>query len=157
MDELIQRFYAAFNEQDGEAMAACYAPDAHFSDPVFRDLRGDEPGAMWKMLTSRGGDLRIELPDHQASGDAGSAHWIAYYTFAATGRPVVNDIRAQFLFRDGLIAEHKDDFSFWKWSRQALGPVGMALGWSPMLKSKVRTQARGQLDAYIANGATPGG
>ena len=41
---LIERFYAAFAAGDGEAMAACYAPDAHFADPVFPDLRGSEPG-----------------------------------------------------------------------------------------------------------------
>jgi uncharacterized protein len=152
MDQLISRFYSAFNDRDGETMAACYASDAHFSDPVFTDLRGAEPGAMWKMLTSRAKDLRVELAEHEASGDRGSAHWTAHYTFR-TGRSVVNAIHAQFLFRDGLIAEHRDDFSFWTWSRQALGPAGMALGWTPLLRSKVRKQARADLDAYIARGA----
>src|SRR5262249_41117213 len=38
-DELIRRLYTAFASHDGPAMAACYAPDAHFSDPVFVDLR----------------------------------------------------------------------------------------------------------------------
>jgi uncharacterized protein len=152
MDELIQRFYAALNEHDGDTMAACYAPDAHFSDPVFVDLRGAEPGAMWKMLTSRAEDLRVELAEHEANGDSGSAHWIAYYTFR-TGRKVVNDIHAQFLFRDGLIAEHKDDFSFYNWSRQALGAPGLLLGWTPMLKGKVRKEARAGLDEYMAANA----
>jgi ketosteroid isomerase-like protein len=151
MDQLIQRFYSAFNDHNGETMAACYAPDARFCDPVFPDLRGAEPGAMWKMLTGRAEDLRVELAEHEASGDSGSAHWIAYYTFR-TGRSVVNDVQAKFLFRDGLIAEHKDDFSFWNWSRQALGPAGMVLGWTPRLRSKVRKQARADLDAYIARG-----
>ena len=35
---VVERFYAAFDRRDGEAMAACYAPDAHFQDPVFGDL-----------------------------------------------------------------------------------------------------------------------
>jgi ketosteroid isomerase-like protein len=39
--ELIERFYAAFGRKDGDAMAACYAPDARFSDPVFGELRGE--------------------------------------------------------------------------------------------------------------------
>ena len=73
MDHLIQRFYSAFNDHNGETMAACYATDARFCDPVFPDLRGAEPGAMWKMLTGRAGDLRIELAEHEASGDSGSA------------------------------------------------------------------------------------
>ena len=36
---LIDRFYEAFGRRDHETMAACYAPDARFSDPVFQDLR----------------------------------------------------------------------------------------------------------------------
>jgi ketosteroid isomerase-like protein len=151
MDELIRRFYAAFNEHDGDAMAACYAPDAHFSDPVFTDLRGGEPGAMWRMLTSRADDLRVDLAEHAASGDSGSARWIARYTFTRTGRSVVNHVSAKFLFRDGYIAEHTDDFSFWTWSRQALGPSGMALGWSPIVRNAVRKQARADLDRFIAD------
>ena len=93
-DDLIQRFYAAFAAKDGVAMAACYAPDAHFSDPVFTDLRGPEPGAMWKMLSERAADLRVELAEHDADAETGSARWIAHYTFTRTGRSVVNDVRA---------------------------------------------------------------
>ena len=52
-DELIERFYAAFNAKDGATMAACYAPDARFHDPVFGDLTGEQAGAMWRMLTGR--------------------------------------------------------------------------------------------------------
>ncbi len=48
---MIERFYDAFGRRDGAAMEACYAPDVHFSDPVFVDLRGAEAGAMWRMLT----------------------------------------------------------------------------------------------------------
>ena len=54
VDELIERFYAAFDRKDGDAMAACYAPGARFSDPVFGELRGEQPGAMWRMLLRPG-------------------------------------------------------------------------------------------------------
>ena len=33
MEQPIDRFYAAFDRKDGDAMAACYAPGARFSDP----------------------------------------------------------------------------------------------------------------------------
>ena len=145
--ELLQRFYAAFAARDGAAMAASYTPDAVFSDPVFGELRGDEPGRMWVMLTGRAQDLAITLADHEADGAGGTAHWLADYTFGATGRRVHNDVRARFVFRDGLIAEHHDDFSFHAWARQALGPAGLVLGWTPMLKGKVRGQARAGLAA----------
>ena len=132
-------------------MAACYAPGARFSDPVFVDLRGEEPGAMWRMLTGRSADLRVELVDRTASGGAGTAHWVAHYTFGQTGRSVVNDVRAELRFADdGLIAEHVDRFSFWRWSRQALGPAGLALGWTPLLRNRVRREARASLDAFVA-------
>jgi ketosteroid isomerase-like protein len=148
-DELIERFYGAFSRLDGDAMAACYAPNAHFSDPVFTDLRGHEPGAMWRMLTGRAKDLAVRLAEHSATGDAGSAHWLADYTFS-TGRKVHNDVRAEFRFKDGLIVEHHDSFSFWAWSRQALGPPGLALGWTPIVKGKVRREARAGLEQFLA-------
>ena len=147
--DLIQRFYEAFDRHDGDAMAACYAPDAHFSDPVFTDLRGQEPGAMWRMLTGRSEDLSVELAEHSADGDRGSAHWIARYTFGATGRKVVNDVRAEFRFENGLIAEHTDRFGFWRWTRQALGAPGVLLGWTPIVQGRVRREARAGLDEFM--------
>ena len=145
---VIERFYGAFARRDGDEMAACYAPMSRFSDPAFGDLSGEEAGDMWRMLTSRGEDLVVELVEHDADETMGSARWIARYTFTQTGRKVVNDVRADFVFRDGLIEMHLDHFSFWRWSRQALGAPGLLLGWTPMLRSKVRSTARGQLEAY---------
>jgi hypothetical protein len=134
-------------------MAACYAPDARFSDPVFVDLEGQEPGAMWRMLTDRADDLKIELVEHDADGDRGSARWIAHYTFTQTGRPVTNDVHAAFRFAQGLIAEHRDDFDFHHWSRQALGTPGLLLGWTPILRASVRRRARAGLDEFMAGEA----
>lgn len=148
--ELIERFYTAFDAGDGETMAACYSPDVRFSDPVFPDLRGSQAGDMWKMLTATPGDLSIELAEHEADERTGSARWIARYEFSETGRPVVNDIQATFRFENGLIAEHRDRFSFHRWARQALGAPGLLLGWTPILRAAVRRKAGGKLDQYIA-------
>ena len=152
-DELVQGFYSAFARHDGDAMAACYAPAARFSDPVFTDLSGSEPGAMWRMLTERADDLEITLLEHEAGDERGSAHWLADYTFTQTGRKVHNDVRAEFRFADGLIAEHRDRFSFYGWARQALGPAGLVLGWTPLAQGKVRRQARASLDEFLARDA----
>ena len=143
----IREFYAAFDRADGEAMARCYTPDARFSDPVFSDLRGERIGAMWRMLTSRSTDLDVELAEHEAGEEVGTARWIARYTFS-TGRRVVNDIRASFRFRDGLIAEHDDSFDFHAWSRQALGLTGTLLGWTPLLRAAVRRKAAADLERF---------
>ena len=150
---LIERFYRAFDEGDGDTMAACYTPDVRFSDPVFTDLRGARAGEMWRMLTGAPGDLRIELLEHEADETRGSAHWRAHYVFTETGRPVVNDIHASFHFKDGLIVEHHDQFSFHAWARQALGPVGLALGWTPVLRAAVRRKAAARLEEFA--GASP--
>jgi ketosteroid isomerase-like protein len=151
-DELIERFYTAFADHDGDAMAACYTPDARFSDPVFTDLRGEEPGAMWRMLTGRAKDLKISLVEHEATEERGTAHWLADYTFS-TGRKVHNDVLAEFRFKDGLIAEHRDSFSFYAWARQALGPVGLVLGWTPIVHGRVKREARAGLDEFLAPAA----
>jgi ketosteroid isomerase-like protein len=149
--ELIERFYSAFANLDGEAMAACYAPDVRFCDPAFGELRGGEAGDMWRMLTGRAQDLKVQLVEHEAGDTTGSAHWLADYTFS-TGRKVHNDVRATFRFADGLILEHDDRFSFHAWSRQALGPAGLLLGWTPFLQSKVRGEARKGLEEFRARG-----
>jgi ketosteroid isomerase-like protein len=153
---VIDRFYEAFARRDPETMATCYTADATFSDPVFQNLRGGEVTSMWRMLCEGGTDLELRHRDVRAEGDHGSAHWDADYTFSATGRTVHNEIDASFVFRDGLIAEHTDRFDFWKWTRQALGPVGVLLGWSPIVQGKVRGQARERLDEFIAAQAAAG-
>lgn len=148
--DLLQRFYAAFNDHDGDAMAACYAPAATFSDPVFVGLKDGEPGAMWQMLTARSADLTVELTSSEADDSVGSAHWVAHYTFAQTGRKVVNDVRSTFRFENGLIAEQTDEFSFHRWAGQALGLSGKLLGGTPIIRNAVRGKARAGLAAFRA-------
>ncbi|MGA7397150.1 MAG: nuclear transport factor 2 family protein [Solirubrobacterales bacterium] len=139
--EVIERFYEAFSQGDGDTMATCYHPDVHFSDPVFTDLNGPEVMKMWRALLSKSNGLDLKLTAPEANGKTGSAHWTARYKFSKTGREVVNEIDARFTFKDGLIIDHIDSFDFWKWSRQALGAPGLLLGWSPIVKKKVRAES----------------
>lgn len=151
-EELITRFYAALDAGDADTMAASYAPGAHFSDPVFTDLNGEEVGGMWKMLASRSTDLAVKADEIQASDASGSAHWVARYTFR-TGRKVVNDIRATFEFQDGLILDHRDVFDFGAWSRQALGgPALIPVVGPALMQPLVRRQAAAQLREFLAGG-----
>ncbi len=146
--ETIERLYSAFGECNGSAMTACYAPAAHFRDPAFGDLEGEEVGAMWRMLTGRATDLEIELHEHDADEESGHAHWIARYTFS-TGRPVVNDIQARFRFApDAKIVDHVDEFDFRNWAKQALGPSGHLVALLPPLRAKARAKALDQLAAF---------
>lgn len=146
----IRTFYDAFARRDVEAMAACYAPDVHFSDEVFTDLRGDAARDMWRMLCERSKDLAVTLVSADAQGDRGTARWIARYTFTQTGRFVENDISATFELANGRIVRHVDRFDFWRWSRQAFGPLGWLIGWTPILKGAVRKRANAALAAYRA-------
>lgn len=147
--QLLTDFYSAFQRRDGDAMAACYHPEAEFTDEVFVGLRHGGVTSMWRMLCERGKDLRLEFRDIQADDRTGRAHWEAYYTFSASGRKVHNIIDAEFEFRDGKILRHRDRFDFHRWSRQALGPMGLLLGWTPLLRNKVQGTARGSLEKFM--------
>ena len=152
-EALIRDFYAAFARRDAEAMARCYHDDIFFSDPAFPHLRGEEARDMWRMLVARATDLEIALDEVSADDEGGRARWSARYTFTRTGRKVVNRIEAMFAFRDGRIVRHFDRFSFWRWSAQALGPLGRYLGWFAPVKWMVRKQAARQLDRYRGRNA----
>jgi ketosteroid isomerase-like protein len=138
---LLEKFYSAFQRLDAETMASCYASDIQFSDPVFPNLQGNEAADMWRMLTSKAQDFSLVFDGISADDKNGQAHWIATYTFSQTGRVVVNDIHARFIFRNGKIIRHQDHFDLWKWSRQALGNKGWLLGWTPMVKNAIRNKA----------------
>jgi hypothetical protein len=152
----IARLYAALARLDGPAMQACYAADAQFDDEVF-SLRGAEQvGGMWRMLCeatqAKGRDVwRVEASAITDHGAQWAAHWEAHYRFSATGRLVHNVIDARFeIGPDGLIRRQRDAFDFWRWSRQALGAPGWLLGWTPLLRAKVRRQAAANLARFMA-------
>jgi ketosteroid isomerase-like protein len=147
--ELIRDFYTCLANRDARGMAACYHPSVKFSDEVFSELEGARANAMWRMLCERGKDLRIEFRDIEANDTTGRAHWEAWYTFSATGRPVHNKIDAHFEFRGKKIFRHRDTFDFHAWASQALGPTGWLLGWSSFLRKRVRAKAAKSLAAHM--------
>jgi ketosteroid isomerase-like protein len=144
------RFFEAFARRDGETMASCYADDVSFSDPVFRELRGEDARNMWRMLTGRSKDLTIEFVLQSSDSQSATVHWTARYSFGATGRPVVNRVVSRLTIRNGKIVEQRDAFPMWTWTRQALGPVGLLLGWSPFLRKSVQRRAADGLAQFAA-------
>ena len=56
----LTRFYEAFARRDGGTMAALYAPDATFEDPVFR-LTGKDIGKMWAGLMRGAKDFSVQF------------------------------------------------------------------------------------------------
>lgn len=152
--QLVEKFYTCFQTRDAAGMTACYHPAIVFCDPVFGRLAGAQATAMWTMLCGRAKDLTITFGNVQADEATGRAHWEARYSFGKTGRAVHNVIEAAFVFRDGLIVQHTDTFDLWRWTRMALGPIGVVAGWTPMLQNTVRTDARRGLDKFMQGSAT---
>jgi hypothetical protein len=123
-------------------MSECYHPKVHFIDPAFGLLKGEQVSKMWEMLLIRSkGNLKIEFSNVKADESTGSANWVATYNFSRTNRNVINKIAAEFVFQDGLIIKHTDNFDVWKWSKQAFGLSGYLLGWTGFFQGKIQKQA----------------
>ena len=148
--ELINNFYAAFQQLDYKGMIKCYSDDIIFYDPVFELLTGNEAKYMWEMLCNNAGNFSltygniIELDEEYCTCD-----WVATYTFSKTGRNVVNRVKANMRFANGEIIEHSDAFSLHKWSRQALGLPGVLFGWNSFFQRKIKNQAKRSLIKFI--------
>ncbi len=153
-EKLIHTFYTAFKNKDVKTMQDCYADDAVFSDPAFKNLNAEEVRNMWAMLIKSGKDMRIEFSHIHADEHTGTAEWVAWYTFSVSGKKVVNRIKASFIFESGKIIQHQDEFNFYTWVRQALGLPGWLLGWTHFMKKKIRKKAAHNLRLYMANRQT---
>lgn len=135
-------------------MGALYAPDATFCDPAFPSLRGPDIALMWTMLCTQAKDFSLTFSDVRANDTEGSAHWEAKYRFRGNAQ-VHNIIDATFVFKDGLVTRHVDSFDFARWSRQALGPLGWAFGWTGLLQPVVQNQAAKGLAKFSSNRKQP--
>jgi ketosteroid isomerase-like protein len=150
-EQLINHFYTCFKNKDFKGMQDCYAENAVFTDSIFTNLNAAQVKAMWQMLLVSSKDLRLEFKITAAAANSVNAHWDTYYTFSATGRKVINRIDATFEIANGKIIKHTDKFSFYTWSRQALGLPGLLLGWTSFLNKKVSTQAMKNLENFMKN------
>lgn len=149
-EEIITRFYTAFQKLDYQTMNSCYSDDIVFNDPAFGLLRGDEAKCMWEMLCKNAKDFTLKFSNIQLVDDEyATCNWIASYTFSKTGRKVVNNIKAFMLLKDGKIIEHSDAFKLSNWAAQALGLTGVLFGWTGFMKRKIQQNARKNLIAFI--------
>lgn len=149
-EQLIERFYTAFAKGDAEEMVACYHAEVEFQDPAFGKLNSEEVKAMWRMLLERSkGDLTVKFGDIHKDGDQILTKWEATYFFGPERRKVINNIQAEFGFKEGLIFRHRDTFDLWKWSRMALGWKGWLLGWTPLMRNKIQAQSKGLLKRFM--------
>jgi ketosteroid isomerase-like protein len=149
-EELISRFYSAFQRLDHKTMNDCYSEDIVFSDPVFLLLKEDQVRAMWEMLCTNAKDFSLTYSDITAVDEEYyTCKWVASYTFSKTGKRVVNHVKAFMRIKDGKIIEHSDAFRLSTWIGQALGWKGRLFGWMGWMKRAVQKNARKNLVAFI--------
>lgn len=132
---LLQRFTAAAEAGDGDALAACFTPDGVYHDYIYGDHRGRADIAhMLRDLFHRdaGPDYRWEMFDPVCNGDLGYAWSLSSFTSRVpefAGQSVVIDGMSRFELRDGLISDYRESVN---------GGVAMAqLGVEPARIAKV--------------------
>ena len=150
-NQVIKKFYSSFSEGNSNGMIECYHENVFFQDPAFGILKGDRAKKMWEMLLSqKNTDIKITFDHVTDSGDSGKVNWVAEYSYGKKRRKVINHVSANFKFQDGKIIEHIDTFDLWKWTKQAMGPVGYLLGWSSFMKNKIQKTTNSKLNKYIS-------
>lgn len=125
-------------------MAACYHPMASYSNPVFPDLRGAWPGAMWKLALARAEQLQVQWDI--AYADARKAQVIWRASWRERGRARHIEAAATMALWDGDIVRHVDEFRFARWAAQAVGVPALLLAWLPAFQRTVQQRARAVLD-----------
>jgi ketosteroid isomerase-like protein len=132
---LLQRFTAAAEAGDGEALAACFTSDGVYHDYIYGDHRGRADIAhMLVDLFHRdaGPDYRWEMFDPVCNGDLGYAWSLSSFSSRIpefAGKSVVIDGMSRFELRDGLISDYRESVN---------GGVAMAqLGVEPARIAKV--------------------
>jgi ketosteroid isomerase-like protein len=150
--ELVKRFYDGFARLDAETMLACLHPEITFSDPLFPNLRKAQVFEMWRMLIASAArhpdDFKLSYEFVFVEERKAQVHWQAHYRYGG-GRKVHNKVLATLTFWDGKIVRHVDGFNFYTWGRQALGPLGLVLGWNPKFRASVQAAASKQLKVFM--------
>jgi ketosteroid isomerase-like protein len=148
--QLIEKFYTAFQQRDAAAMNSCYSDDIVFFDPVFGLLKGEEVRSMWEMLCKNARQFSLTYGNIVTLDEEYSTcDWTATYIFSATGKQVVNKVKANMRFANGKIIEHSDGFSVHKWSKQAFGLTGTLFGWNSFFQNKIKNTARKNLLTFM--------
>jgi ketosteroid isomerase-like protein len=154
---LVTRFYEAFARLDSEAMLDCLHPEITFSDPLFPNLRKGQVFEMWRMLIASAArhpkDFKLTYEFVFLEDRKAQVHWQANYRYGGQ-RKVRNKVLATFTFWDGLIVRHVDGFNFYTWARQALGLLGVGLGWHRKFRASVQAAAAKQLSVYMGRPLT---
>ena len=148
-EKILTKFYTAFANGDVASMCECYDSDIQFQDPAFGLLKGSDVCTMWKMLLEKSnGTIKIEFSNIKADEYRGHVKWIATYPFSKTKRTVINNVRSEFQFKNGLIYRQIDYFDIWKWSKQAFRFTDYIFSWTGYFQRKIEKKALASLKKY---------
>lgn len=149
-EQLIEIFYNGFQQLNADKMNGCYSDDIVFFDPIFGLLRGQEVNSMWEMLCKTATNFSLTYGNIIALDEEYSTcDFVATYNFGASGKIIVNKIKANMRFEDGKIVEHSDAFSVHNWSKQAFGFPGVLFGWNSLFQNKIKNRAKQNLLNFI--------
>jgi hypothetical protein len=143
-NQLIVRFFEAYNQNDWQSIARCYHDKASFSDPIYPDLREESIVYLWfdRLATRKKVDLkfRVVFADERKV----QVEWSGLSPLH--GRSVRINGLSTFALWDEAIVRHVDEYSFVDWSRQALGWKAWLMGGLRFYQTRVQRSARSQLD-----------
>ena len=143
--EILTRLFTALDRHDHDAMAACYAENAKFSDIAFKLQGRERIHAMWHMICE--GDIKTTFKIDEVDDRTAYVTVMDDYTFRAKGRKVHNVIQSRFRFQNGAIVEQNDSCDSREWASMAIGGIGGFLaGRIPFLRA---AKARRTLDTFI--------
>lgn len=113
-EDLLHRFAAAVQANDGAGLAALFTEDGVYEDGFFGPHRGpDAIAAMLKRFHTGGRDYLWEFLDPVMQGDTGYARWRFSYASRlpeSMDRPVLFEGMSCFSLRDGRIARYREVF-----------------------------------------------
>lgn len=131
LEDFSRRWGEAWNERDGQALAALCTDDIEFFDPAIGTIHGRQAVAEWVDACARAfPDYRFEEPERPyLSVDQPKAivpwRMLGTHTgpidppgFAPTGRPIDIEGVDHWWFRDGLVARYRADYDSMGVSRQ---------------------------------------
>ena len=112
--QMLARFAAAVEANDGAGLAALFAADGVYEDGFYGAYAGAAAIAgMVAHFHETGEDYRWEFVDPVSDGRAGYAHYRFSYrskVAGAEGKPVAFEGISHFTLRDGLIARYREVF-----------------------------------------------
>jgi hypothetical protein len=101
--------------------------------------------------SQKGKEFLVDYKIIRVDSNSGKVHWEAQYFFSKTGRKVHNRIKAEIIFKDGLIHQHIDEFHLHHWAAMALGWKGRLFGWTSFFKKKLQKNTNRLLSNFEEN------